>query len=99
MSALEDKVMRVQDVIKETVQYSTRTYYMEETRKLKADKARLEKERRVFKDKLKAARKKIEDIEAQQWEGGDQGAAGNINLINFKKGKIVMDEEDNTPLY
>ena len=96
MSALEDKVMRVQDVIKETVQYSTRTYYMEETRKLKADKTRLDKERRVFKDKLKAARKKIEDMEAQQWEGGAQG---NINLINFKKGKIVMDEDDTTPLY
>ena len=90
-----NKVMRVQDVIKETVQYSTRTYYMEETRKLKADKTRLDKERRVFKDKLKAARKKIEDMEAQQWEGGAQG---NINLINFKKGKIVMDEDD-TPLY
>ena len=95
MSALEDKVMRVQDVIKETVQYSTRTYYMEETRKLKADKTRLDKERRVFKDKLKAARKKIEDMEAQQWEGGAQG---NINLIKFKKGNIVMDEDD-TPLY
>lgn len=96
MSALEDKVMRVQDVIKETVQYSTRTYYMEETRKLKADKARLDKERRVFKDKLKVARKKIEEMEAQQWEGGDNGgAATNINLINFKKGKIVMDEDDN----
>ena len=63
--------------------------------KLKADKTRLDKERRVFKDKLKAARKKIEDMEAQQWEGGAQG---NINLINFKKGKIVMDEDD-TPLY
>ena len=97
MSALEDKVMRVQDVIKETVQYSTRTYYMEETRKLKADKARLEKERRVYKDKLKVSRKKIEEMEAQQWEGGD-GGAHNINLINFKKGKIVMDEDD-TPLY
>jgi hypothetical protein len=96
MSALEDKVMRVQDVIKETVQYSTRTYYMEETRKLKADKARLDKERRVFKDKLKAARKRIEDMESQQWEGG---AANSGNLINFKKGKIVMDEEDNSPLY
>ncbi len=71
MSALEDKVVRVQDVIKETVQYSTRTYYMEETRKLKADKTRLDKERRVYKDKLKAARKRIEEIEAQQWEGGD----------------------------
>ena len=59
----------------------------------------LDKERRVFKDKLKIARKKIEDMEAQQWEGGDNnGAASNINLINFKKGKIVMDEDD-TPLY
>ena len=78
------------------MQYSTRTYYMEETRKLKADKARLEKERRVFKDKLKVARKKIEEMEAQQWEGGDNGGvATNINLINFKKGKIVMDEDDN----
>ena len=76
MSALEDKVSRVQDVIRETVQYSTRTYFMEETRKLKADKAKLEKERRVYKDKLKAARKKIEEIDgttdaAHYWEGGD----------------------------
>ena len=76
MSSLEDKVSRVQDVIRETVQYSTRTYFMEETRKLKADKAKLEKERRVYKDKLKAARKKIEEIDgttdaAHYWEGGD----------------------------
>ncbi len=76
MSSLEDKVSRVQDVIRETVQYSTRTYFMEETRKLKADKAKLEKERRVYKDKLKAARKRIEEIDgtagtAHYWEGGD----------------------------
>ncbi len=86
-------MVRVQDVIKETVQYSTRTYYMEETRKLKADKTRLDKERRVYKDKLKAARKRIEEIEAQQWEGGDQNP-NTINVLNFKKGKIVMDEDE-----
>jgi hypothetical protein len=95
MSALEDKVMRVQDVIKETVQYSTRTYFMEETRKIKAEKTRVEKERRVYKDKLRNARKRIEEIEAQQWEGGDTKAAN--TQLNFKKGKIEIDEYE--PLY
>ena len=88
MSALEDKVMRVQDVIKETVQFSTRTYFMEETRKIKAEKTRVEKERRVYKDKLKIARKRVEELESTQWEGGDHPGG----TLNFKKGKIEIDE-------
>ncbi len=61
MKALEEKVVRVQDVIKETVQYSERTYYMEETRRLKAEKVRAEKERIIWKDKYKQVKKKVDD--------------------------------------
>jgi len=63
MKALEDKVVRVQDVIKETVQFSDRTYFMEETRKLRADKIRCEKERAVYKDKLKIAKRRLAEVE------------------------------------
>ena len=83
--------MRVQDVIKETVQFSTRTYFMEETRKIKAEKARVEKERRVYKDKLRNARKRIEEMEAHMWEGGDNGAAAKKNA--------KADIDDYEPLY
>ena len=63
MSVLEDKVIRVQDVIKETVQFSDRTYFMEESRKLRAEKLRIEKERNVYRDKLKIAKKRLNDLE------------------------------------
>lgn len=57
VKVLEDKVVRVQDVIKETVQYSERTYYMEEARKLKGEKVRAEKERGIWKEKYKQVKK------------------------------------------
>ena len=65
---------------------------MEETRKIKQEKARVEKERRVYKDKLKAARKKIDELEGQHWEGGDTLIMGGTQQLNFKKGKIEIDE-------
>ena len=63
MSVLEDKVIRVQDVIKETVQFSDRTYFMEESRKLRAEKFRVEKERGMYKDKLRIAKKRVAELE------------------------------------
>jgi hypothetical protein len=77
MSVLEDKVVRVQDVIKETVQFSDRTYFMEETRKLRAEKIRIEKERSVYKDKLKIAKKRLAEA-----EGGAQLISPTLDEIN-----------------
>lgn len=64
LKKLEDKVLRVQDVVKETVQFSDRTYFMEEARRFKAEKARFEQDKGIYKDKLKASRKRIGDLEA-----------------------------------
>ena len=63
MKALEEKVVRVQDVIKETVQFSDKTYFMEETRKIRLEKIRTEKERDIVKEKLREAKRKIKEIE------------------------------------
>jgi hypothetical protein len=77
MSVIEDKVMRIQDVIRETVQFSDRTYFMEETRKLRAEKLRIEKERTVYKDKLKIAKRRLAEV-----EGGAQLITATIDEIN-----------------
>ena len=70
---------------------------MEETRKLKQEKQRIEKERRVFKDKLKMARKKIEELEANRWEGGDpqmslQQQQQIISAMAVSNRKKIVDE-------
>ena len=79
MSVLEDKVIRVQDVIKETVQFSDRTYFMEESRKLRAEKLRVEKERGMYKDKLRIAQKRVRDL-----EGGANILAGTLEEMHHE---------------
>ena len=63
MLALEDKVVRVQDVIKDTVQFSNRTYFMEEARNLKLERLKAEKENLVINEKLKLAKRRIGELE------------------------------------
>ncbi len=88
---LEDKVLRVQDVIKETVQFSNRTYYMEEVRNLKSERLYAEKASGVLREKLQLVRKRTADLEGIIMEYR-QRESGHIVAANF--GKSMLDGED-----
>lgn len=63
MLALEDKILRVQDVIKDTVQFSNQTYFMEEVRNLELKRLKAEKDNLLINEKLKMAKRRVADLE------------------------------------
>lgn len=93
IKVLEDKVVRVQDVVKETVQFSNRTYFMEEARTLRGEKERTEKELSLCRDKLRHARKRVQELEGILTDY-QQKESGLVVGANFGQEEDGLEEEE-----